>query len=97
MGGSPKQVPGRYRDASPMARIPLGIPHTVLVGYLDGYEMLGRSYFYTATAAGDEQIRLVSAPESGHFEMIDPKSSTWPLVLEALRALFHGSSVGSSG
>lgn len=88
MGGTPAQVPERYKDASPISNIPLGTPHTILVGDLDGYEVFGRSYFYSATDAGDNQIDLVSAPESGHFEMIDPKSSTWPIVLEAVKAQF---------
>jgi len=30
---------------------------------------------------------MIEATESGHFEMIDPDSSTWPLVLEATREL----------
>ena len=89
IGGGPEEVPARYRDASPLARIPLGIPHTVLVGYLDGYELLGRSYYYSAIEAGDNRVRLVEAPESGHFEMIDPKTTTWPIVLEALQALLR--------
>jgi acetyl esterase/lipase len=88
MGGTPTQVPERYNDAAPISHIPLGIPHTILTGDFDGYELLGRSYFYSATAAGDKQLQHVTAPESGHFEMIDPKTSSWPIVLEALQGLF---------
>ena len=32
-------------------------------------------------------IDVIIAKESGHFEMIDPRSSTWPLVLDAANAL----------
>jgi hypothetical protein len=31
----------------------------------------------------------VEAPESGHFDMIAPGGTTWPLVLESLRSLFE--------
>ena len=88
MGGSPEEVPERYRDATPNAHIPLGVTHTIVTGNYDGIELLGKAYYYTAVAAGDKEVRLVEAPESGHFEMIDPKTSTWPLVLDALRSLF---------
>ena len=88
MGGSPKEVPNHYRNASPNAQIPLGIPHTILIGYLSGFGILGSSYFYTAKEAGDKQVTLVEAPESGHFEMINPETSTWPIVLGALQDLY---------
>ena len=34
-------------------------------------------------------MSLVEAPESGHFEMIDPGSTTWPLVRDAALALIE--------
>ena len=33
-----------------------------------------------------EQTRLIELPESGHFEMIDPGSSSWPEVYGAFKA-----------
>lgn len=87
MGGSPKKFPTRYRDGSPAEQIPIGIPHTILVGWLSGFGMMGSSYFFTAKAAGDKQVKIVEAPESGHFEMINPATSTWPIVLNALEEL----------
>ena len=88
MGGSPEQVPDHYRDAAPMEQIPLGLPHTILVGWLSGFGLPGSTYFYTAQEAGDKQVKIVEAPESGHFEMINPDTSTWPIVLKALQDLF---------
>jgi hypothetical protein len=49
---------------------------------------VGRRYFEAAKAAGDD-VRAVEAPESGHFEMIDPDSTSWPLVVGALRDLLE--------
>ena len=43
-------------------------------------------YIEAARASG-APLEVIDAPESGHFEMIDPDSSTWPLVLAAARRL----------
>lgn len=90
LGGSPESQPERYAMGSPMNLVPLGVPQTlVLGGYDDNWTPVGRRYFDRAKAAGDD-VRLVEAPESGHFEMIDPRSTTWPLVRDALRELLEG-------
>jgi acetyl esterase/lipase len=89
VGGSPEEVPQRYQDVSPVANIPLGIPHTILAGYEDGLAILGLSYFHSAIEAGDKNVRLVELPSSGHFEMINPGTSSWPIVRDALKALFR--------
>jgi hypothetical protein len=47
----------------------------------------GRAYYEAAMADGRAPVTFVDAPESGHFEMIAPWSSTWPLVIEALERL----------
>jgi hypothetical protein len=46
---------------------------------------VGRSYLARAQAAGDSTIRVVELPESGHFEMVNPASSSWPAVIAALK------------
>jgi hypothetical protein len=40
-----------------------------------------------ARAVGDEAVELVEVPDAGHFDLIDPKSSAWPVVLQSLRKL----------
>jgi acetyl esterase/lipase len=47
-------------------------------------------------ASRGADVALIEAAESGHFEMIDPDSSTWPLVLEAARQLLGVSELGST-
>lgn len=42
-----------------------------------------------ALEAGARGVELLDAPESGHFEMIVPGTSTWPLVREALAERFR--------
>lgn len=87
LGGSPESVPDRYRWTDPV-RLDVGsAPQVVLVGrYDETWSPPARRYAARAAARGSD-VTLVEAPESGHFEMIDPDSSTWPLVLGAARRL----------
>ena len=92
MGGSPSQFPDRYRWGDPMQIAPDGVRQVLIVGKLDvDWAPSGLRYFRSATARGDD-IKLIDATESGHFEVIDPDSSTWPVVLEAAKEL-----LGSAG
>ena len=87
MGGSPAEYPDRYRLGDPMQLAPEGVPQVVIVGKHDSdWGPSGLRYFRAATERGDN-IRLIEAPESGHFEVIDPDTSTWDMVLEAAREL----------
>jgi acetyl esterase/lipase len=87
VGGSPDRFPERYLQVSGTGFVPLGLPQTLIVGAYDAsWAPAGRLYYETALRAGDHP-RLVEAPESGHFEMIDPDSTTWPLVEDALADL----------
>ncbi len=87
MGGLPADVPDRYQVASPMTLKPVGVPQEVVIGRHDTYAPLGRAYYDAASAEGRSPLRLTEAPESGHFEVIDPSSTTWSVVLEALGRL----------
>jgi acetyl esterase/lipase len=91
MGGSPADRAERYNAASPMRLSPIGVPQSLVVGAKDeSWAPIGRAYYQHAVASGDRQIKLVEAAESGHFEVIAPKSSTWSTVIESLRTLFAG-------
>jgi len=87
LGGSPESQPDRYAMGSPMNLIPLGVPQILILGKHDAnWAPVGRRYFEAAKATGDD-VRIIDAPESGHFEMIDPDSTTWPLVTAVARDL----------
>lgn len=91
MGGSPAQVPDRYDQGSPMQLAPDDARQILIIGkYDDMWAPPGRRYFEAARIRGDD-VRKIEATESGHFEMIDPDSSTWPLVLDAARDLLETS------
>ena len=72
----------------PLNFSPIGVRQILIIGKKDkGWGWVGESYAEKARAAGDTQIEVISAPEAGHFEVIDPHSSTWPQVLSATRGL----------
>lgn len=91
LGGAPETFPDRYRRTDPARFDRLPAPQVVVVGrYDDTWSPPARRYASKAQARGDD-VMLIEAADSGHFEMIDPDSSTWPLVLEAARRLLGAS------
>jgi acetyl esterase/lipase len=86
--GEPTEFSARLAQASPLELLPLGVPQWLLHGAQDSIvpPELSRAYERAARTAGDEvQLRII--PEAGHFELIDPESAAWPVVLEAARRL----------
>ena len=81
VGGSPEQCPEHYQWVDPLY-LPPALPQVLLGGkYDDDWGPFGKTYFNAAKERGDN-IRYIEAAECGHFDMIDPDSTTWPLVLE---------------
>jgi acetyl esterase/lipase len=90
MGGSPQDRPQRYRNGNPANLAPLGVPQTVIIGkYDEHWAWAGTEYVDQATLAGDTDINLIEAPRSGHFELIDPQSSTWHIVRRAVLTMLR--------
>jgi len=88
MGGSPTEFPERYRTSSPSSFSPLGVPQCLVLGARDDLWLShGRAYARVAREAGDADVSVIEAPDSGHFELMDPSTSTWPLVLDTVQAL----------
>jgi acetyl esterase/lipase len=88
LGGTPAQVPERYRLGSPSALVPLGVRQILLHGTEDDTVPVSLSTGYHARAAalGDD-VRLHTLPGARHFELINPLAREWPTVLEALGSL----------
>jgi acetyl esterase/lipase len=88
LGGSPEEVPDRYRETSPVELLPLGVPAIIVHGTDDQdvpYEM-SADYVERARIAGDD-ARLVTLEGGGHFDVIEPQSRFWPPVLESIESL----------
>jgi acetyl esterase/lipase len=89
MGGTPEERPERYQAASPMQLAPISVPQTLLIGGQDlVWAPPGRSYYHRAITVGTQDVRIVDLPDSGHFEMVSPSTTTWPLVISALEEAF---------
>ncbi len=88
LGGSPQQVPERYRAASPVELLPLGVPTVLVHGTADEDVpyALSTAYLERARAAGDA-ARLVTLEGGGHFDVTTPTSPYWPQVVEAVESL----------
>ena len=82
MGGSPREVPERYRAADPAL---LGAPdcRTILVhGTHDEAVPVATVREYAAAHPG--VVELAELPATGHFPVIDPVSTAWPAVRSAV-------------
>lgn len=83
LGGGSAEVPERYAAADPAV---LGTPagRTVVVhGTHDEALPIDMARAYTRTTG----TTLAEVPHGGHFDVIDPESTSWPVVTRALRTL----------
>jgi acetyl esterase/lipase len=97
LGGSPAEVPERYREVSPRELLPLGVPQLLVQGLLDyipDLVDLNRLYLGAARAAGDE-IELVELADVDHLGPIDPRNPAWGAVRERLVATLLPARVAS--
>jgi acetyl esterase/lipase len=85
-GGAPDD--GFYAAASPMERLPLGVPVLLVHGDADDNVPVdqSRSFAAAAGAAGDA-LQLRELPGGDHFEVIDADGRAWPIVRLCLEAL----------
>lgn len=88
LGGSPTKVSERYRAASPIEIVPLGVRQQVIHGAADDVVpvSISRGYVAAARKAGDDAT-LTEPPGAGHFQLIDPRSQAWGAVRERALAL----------
>lgn len=83
LGGEPDDVPERYAAADPLRLLGCVDPSTritVLHGTSDDIVPVGQA----RALAGNHARVEVRELDCGHFEVIDPSSSVWPAVREAL-------------
>lgn len=85
LGGAPDARAAAYAAASPVTRVPLGVPQLVVQGERD--EMVPPdmvvAYVDAARAAGDD-VRLDLRAADGHFDLIEPDSAAWAAVVAYL-------------
>ncbi len=86
--GIPEEQPARYKQASPIELLPLGVPQVLIHGSLDINVPIGISdhYHRTAENAGDF-VKFVELPEAEHFKLIDTSDTAWETILEEMNLL----------
>jgi pimeloyl-ACP methyl ester carboxylesterase len=81
LGGRPSEVAEHYREASPAERsIPQAVQRLVH-GTADNsvpYE-ISKNYAERKKKSG-ENVELITLPNIGHFEIVDPGSAVWPKI-----------------
>ncbi|MGW5553946.1 alpha/beta hydrolase [Nocardia beijingensis] len=85
LGGSPIEVPDRYRSASPIAHLPTGLHITAVHGDTDRVVALDQSrrYIAAATRAGNiTELRVLHG--TGHAEFTDADSPAWTAARTAI-------------
>ena len=85
LGGRPDKVPDRFRSASPIERLPLGVPQRIVHGTRDDIVPFDLSRRYVEKAGSE--AKLVPLDGAGHFELIDPRTREWTVVQEQILQL----------
>jgi acetyl esterase/lipase len=89
LGGEPG--PELYAAASPIARLPLGVPALLIHGDADDSVPItqSRAYLAAARAAGD-RCELHELSGGDHFEPIDAAGRAWPIIAARVAELARG-------
>ena len=85
LGGTPEEYPDRYAATSPADLLPLGVPQVLIHGELDIPVPFAtcRDYAARANASGDD-VTFIGLPDTGHFEIVDPRAAQWQRVRAAI-------------
>lgn len=86
LGGSPQELPNRYKIASPVEFLPSNVEQILIHGKLDRHVPVELSIDYHSRAIeyGDN-VHLLVLPEAEHFKVIDPTSEAWESVIVSLK------------
>ena len=87
VGGLPEEVPDRYRQASPLALLPLGVPQWHVIGLLDRVVPADYIERYVAIAGLHDEVHLDLLPDAGHYELLVSAAPARPTVRHAVLTL----------
>lgn len=87
MGGGPDERPADYALASPLARLPLGVPSVCVHGTADTIVPIRQSETFVAAARALGEDSALERFEGDHFEPITVGSPAWARCTEALGRL----------
>jgi acetyl esterase/lipase len=87
MGGGPDDLPERYRLVDPAAAIPPPVPVLCVHARSDDEVPFDQSARYVEAAVGAGGPVSLAEAAGDHYTLIDPSSSDWSLVIDALPGL----------
>ncbi|MDQ6851332.1 MAG: S9 family peptidase [Actinomycetota bacterium] len=87
LGGSPDEVPYRYRLTDPIELLPILTPVLCVHSRADANVPFAQSTAYVAAAKTLGSEATLKAVDGDHFTLIDPSSKAWTVVLDALPRL----------
>jgi alpha-beta hydrolase superfamily lysophospholipase len=88
LGGTPADVPERYRAVSPIERVPIGVPVQLVHGTEDAIVPTAQSRDFVARSVQTgAAATLTEVHGAGHFDLVAPQATAWKSVLDAIRAI----------
>jgi acetyl esterase/lipase len=85
LGGGPDEFPDRYADASPIERVPIGVPAFLVHGEADERVPVAMSSSYAEAARGaGDAIDVALRPGEDHFVHLDVGGGAWADVVRWL-------------
>ena len=82
MGGTPEEVPQRYREADPIVAAPLAVPVVCVHSRADEWVPFAQSEAYAAKSGAE----LIEVP-GDHLAHVQPGTPAWAAVLDVLPRL----------
>lgn len=85
LGGLPNEYPDRYDTASPIELLPNDASTILIHGAADDIVPVAQSEKYAQKAVHlAQECSYVKLESVGHFELIDPESDVWPLIVKEI-------------
>jgi len=89
LGGSPTEVPEEYNDADPIWHSS-EVRRELLHGRLDDTVPIELSEaFVDARKSDPGHVGFKALDDANHYDVIDPESQVWPVVLQSVRDLMR--------
>jgi len=82
MGGAPAQVPDRYAEASPIARLPLHVAQTLVAAQV--LTPADAAAYRTAALAKGEDVVVQAFPNASHGDVADPRNPAGAQVVAVI-------------
>jgi acetyl esterase/lipase len=89
MGGTPDELPERYRLADPIAAVPVAATVLCVHSRADDEVPFSYSQRYVAAAGKAGGRAWLAETDGDHYTLIDPATPDWAAVIEALPALLR--------